>query len=314
MELNQEKDRIKFYQELLNKQEVYTLEHIEEGSKVATSFSALEFYTGSDLDQKQYEGVLELFESLAPGAFMPFFKLQALLQLLGPPEEFIDTWGEYIRCELQALMQHTAERLVEMNAEEIEMFLDGRKVDTVELTLFSTWSFDRAVEFDRYKSSAWGYLSDSEISTYTVTPIRMIMNDDSDQILWINPMPQSLRFCRPVWMIRGFKDINTVQETTPEIHKELANLKRIRVSLPDGKMIHVNFSLALSLTEENALKYIPEASKTSNCLICGAPTEAMNKLDIFDVDTKDHTVPYYSFTPLYIWVRFFEFLMEISFR
>lgn len=314
MEAKLQKDRIQLYQDLMDKQEDYKLEHFEEGSKVATPFSALEFYTGSDLDQKQYKGVVEFTEKLAPGAFMPFFQLQPLLQTLGPPEEFTDTWGEYMRCELQALMQHTAERLVEMNAEEIETFMDGKKMDTVELTLFSTWSFDRAVEFDRYKSSSWGYVSDSEISTYTVTPIRMIMNNDADQIVWINAMPQSLRFCRPIWMIRGFKDINTVQETKPEIDQEIANLKQIRVSLPDGRMVHVNFRMILSLMEENALKYVPEASKTGNCLICGATPDAMNKLDILDVDSKDHTVPYYSFTPLYIWVRFFEFLMEISFR
>lgn len=300
------------YNVLMSRQEDYALEHFEEEDKFATPFSALEFYTGGDLNQKQYEGIVGLLERLSPGSSIPFFRLQALLQTLGPPEEFTDTFGEDLRCELQALMQHTAERLVEMNHEDIEMFLDDKKVDTADLTLFSTWSFDRAVEYDRYQSSSWGYVNDSEISTYTVTPVRMIVNND--KTVWINAMPQSMRFCRPIWMIRGFKDINTVQETKPEIDKEVANLKRIRVSLPDGRMVHVSFNMVLSVTEEIALKYIPDASKTSNCLICGAPPDAMNKVEILAVDSKDHTVPYYSFTPLYIWIRFFEFLMEISFR
>lgn len=310
METNQEKDNVTYYQSLLSKQEDFTLEHLkEDGKRNQTPYSELEYYIDGDLDPHQYESMLESFAPFAPGSFMPYFRIHALLQALGPPEEFLDADKDesMLRCELQALMQHTAERLVEMNWEEIEMFLDGSKVDTVDLTLFSTWSFDMATEDDRYRSWSSGAV---EISTYTVTPIRMIMNNDRDQILWINAMPQSLRFCRPIWLIRG----NTVQVTKPEIEKEVSNLKRIRVSLPNGKMVHVNFSLVLSLTEENALQYVPEASKTETCLICGVSPDAMNKVAVLDVDSKGHTVPYYSFTPLYIWVRFFEFLMEISFR
>lgn len=308
------KDRAQFYSALLEKQEAFSLDHVEDQDMTTAPFSALEFFISLDLEPDQYEGLMEAFEELATRPHAPFTSLQGWLLSCSPPEEFMVAWHLEARVELQALMQHTAERIIEMNAADIGELIDSSGLDTADLTLISTWSIDSATVKADHSSSSVSLFEDNDILSAAVTPIQMIMNSDPDLTVWFNPMPQSIRFCRPIVLEYDCKDTDHTRKTKLAIEQEIANLKRIRVILPNGKFVHADFRFTLSLTEDNALEFFPEASKTGNCLICGATPDAMNKMEILEVDSKGHAPPYYNFTPLYVWVQFFEFLMEISFR
>lgn len=98
---------------------------------------------------------------------------------------------------LQALLNHTAERILKVQSDVITS-LPENKVDNLEL--ICKWGCDGTSGQSTYKQnfSGDGNKSDANIFFISLVPLQMFNRVNPHMIVWKNPRPSSPRFCRPI--------------------------------------------------------------------------------------------------------------------
>ena len=99
---------------------------------------------------------------------------------------------------------------------------------------------------------------------------------DDDKLMWHNPRPSSVRFCRPIKLI--FE-----KETKPLVEKETDALKsQIAAILPtqicqEGEAINVTHKFYMTMIDGKIFSTIANTSSQC-CGICGASPKIINDL------------------------------------
>lgn len=108
-----------------------------------------------------------------------------------------------VSCELQALLHHTASRIVNVQQEVIIQSAQNLKIPNIEAVLIVSWGFDGSTGFSAYKqrfsnSNAENGKKNSDSSLFATTCIPLRLITSTGIILSNNPTTQSVRFCRPI--------------------------------------------------------------------------------------------------------------------
>lgn len=212
---------------------------------------------------------------------------------------------------LQNLLDHTSSRILEMQHEVLETL-----PNVVHCKLFFSYGYDGSSGQSLYKQGFQIHDSpsiDSSLFVTTIVPLKLI--NETQQIIWLNKTPQSVRFCRPL-------KIEFIKETTALILAEKENLdaqiRNMQIYLYKfkEKYIYVEYTGHMTLIDGKVLNILSGTNSCQSCPICGAKPKQL--LDIKDINSKVFTAKahalQYGISPLHAWIRFFEFVLKISYR
>lgn len=227
-----------------------------------------------------------------------------------PEDQHLHVDDTKVKMDLQALVNHTAKRIVKIKEKEIVEYLDSTGKLTENLILLSSWGLDGSSAYSQYYHSTSDPDNTDILATVT-TPLRLSAASEPSKIHWRNLMPQSIRFCRPI-EFEFIRDTNEVRlEKKREMEAEMRNLEPVKVDLPNGKFVSIDFDFIRCQSDENTAD--TETSPTQCCSICGAtPTEMTNwNAEAF---TPKQGIKEITFSPLRAWMEFLECLLHITYR
>lgn len=118
---------------------------------------------------------------------------------------------------LQNLLYHTTRRILLVQEDVLRSYLQADKQDT-NFTLIASYGFDGSSGFTQYKQKFLDEsLTDTSMFATTLIPLRIVSSKGI--IIWNNPTPQSVRFCRPI-------KLQYVKETKEQVLTEKRNLDK----------------------------------------------------------------------------------------
>jgi hypothetical protein len=141
-----------------------------------------------------------------------------------PPASSIEITNTYAKIlKVQDLLDHTAARILSINA----VYQNGQK----HLLLYSKWGCVGSSGQSQNKQKLpeeSEFIFDVNLFITSFVPIRLI-DEESGAIIWQNPVPSSVRFCRPM-LIEFSKE---TPEKTKAVVDEIKN--QIQALLPSIK-------------------------------------------------------------------------------
>ena len=236
-----------------------------------------------------------------------------------PPKEAISMRETEVEVSLQALLNHTSERLIKLQREVILQVMKSKNSTIIETVLLYSWGFDGSTGHSEYKQRYESderdpNLSDSNLFATTLIPLRLLGTDNS--ILWNNKTPQSARFCRPI-KLQTIKESKTLILTEKRnVEEQINQLEALEVALDDTHRIQIHFSLFLTLIDGKVLNIITGKKSMQTCPICHATPRTFNDLSNKTNGTflPNSNALMHGISPLHAWIRIFECCLHISYR
>uniref|UniRef100_A0A182I9D6 Uncharacterized protein n=1 Tax=Anopheles arabiensis TaxID=7173 RepID=A0A182I9D6_ANOAR len=127
-----------------------------------------------------------------------------------PCEDFFNVSETKASVGLQAVLNHTASRIINMKKDKIIQ------------------NFDSENKFDGVNESM---VTDSELLVTAFSPIRLSQSENDGNIFWLNLLPQSTRYCRPVVIEYVKESKEKVLESINFIKTEISNLIPFKIDL-----------------------------------------------------------------------------------
>lgn len=141
------------------------------------------------------------------------------------------------KCEvsLQNLLDHTTKRLFE-HLKTTSIALDA--TEESDLRLDCKYGFDGSSGYSEYKQVfTEDGSSDSSLFVTSFVPLQLV-NQGTDQVVWTNPRPSSVRLCRPI-RIQWKRETDAISREEREyIERQITNLQ---------PFVHENFTVSFSL-------------------------------------------------------------------
>ena len=96
--------------------------------------------------------------------------------------------------------------------------------------------------------------------------------------MWENPVPSSVRFCRPILIEFSKETPEKTKSVVDEIEAQKDALTPTLVNI-NGEGIEIKHTLFLTMVEGKVAQVLSETSSGAVCTICGARTTEMNNLE-----------------------------------
>lgn len=213
------------------------------------------------------------------------------------PEDILIT-EERCEVKLQALLNHTAERLFQSVSIESK---------TGNYILYCKWGFDGSSGFSQYKQTTLGHSDDSSLFVTSMVPIQL-KNEINNSIIWQNPACSSTRYCRPIRLQYAKKTTELSQAEEQYITSKICQLR----SYVNDKG-SVKFSMEFTMIDGKVCSAVTKTSSMM-CYICKAKISQMNNLNQMKEAVVDMSTFRYGLSTLHAYIRFFECLLHISYR
>ncbi|GAB0087959.1 uncharacterized protein DMENIID0001_023290 [Sergentomyia squamirostris] len=297
----------------------YVIRNRENAARMMTQLScktdlmskeeALAFFIDNSFSKAQYSNI----QKESPARFPSYYHISQWKKECSPAEESIIISPSKVTVQLQALMQHTSQRIIEVEKEEISKYLDSNNLDFIKMTLLSSWGLDGTSNQSQYHQK--GKSNDSNLVATVTTPIRL-SHSDASQVFWVNPTPQSVRFCRPIILEFAKETYEFVRRTKKNVEDEISGLVNVKINLTDNKFVLIDFTFVMSMIDGKVLTYVIGSKSMSRCPICKATPNKMSSLKMLNKGFSpiNEEALIYGVSPLHCWIRFFEFLLHVSYR
>jgi len=236
-----------------------------------------------------------------------------------PPKEEISISEKKAEVSLQSLLNHTVNRIVQLQKEVIihNMMVTGDK--ETEAVLMCSWGFDGSSGHSAYKQSYKSVtdntnLNDQNLFVTTLIPLRLLTSRNT--ILWNNQAPQSTRFCRPLAIEYTHESEEVILSQKKNVEEQIDKLQSIQVAVDNVRSIRVHCSLFLTLIDGKVLNIITGTKSMQSCPVCHATPKLFNDLSnkqkgVFLPNPKSLV---HGISPLHAWIRILECCLHISYR
>lgn len=233
-----------------------------------------------------------------------------------PPKDDITITESKAAVKLQALLDHTASRILAVQSEVLHLLPSS---EIYKLNLVCKWGCDGTSGQSTFKQKFDNDDEDKTDATIfftSVVPLQLVFVDGGDNegiTVWKNPRPSSPRFCRPI-------KIEFLKETAEGTRNEVKNIKEQEEQLQpfhtivNGKEVTVSYKLALTMVDGKVCNSLTSTASSQRCYLCGATSKEFNDIDniLKRKINEDHLQ--YGISSLHAWIRFFECLIHISYR
>lgn len=269
--------------------------------KKYTPQEALALYVNGDFTRAQWE--------LIQGGRKEIYPCYSILQKAKkesyPAEDSIKVTETSFEVGLQALLDHTALRLILYLKEVIDTLSEFEKKH---LKLISKWGCDGSHQTTFKQKFTNTDDTDANVFLSSLVPVRLCVcvNGDTKKIVWQNPVPSSVRYCRPIRarFVHETKDV-----TKDEIEYVENQAKTLNAT--ENKGAKINHSILLTMVDGKVCNAATDTKSTMRCYICGQTSKEFNKLKKGDVNANNLK---FGLSILHARIRFFELLLHISYK
>lgn len=190
------------------------------------------------------------------------------------PMEFRMESEMCVEVSFQAMLNLTAERIV------TAVGTDWSINDLNDLVLICAYGFDSSSGFknpqQRFNETENISLK-SELSLFASTFTLVGLTTSTKRKMWINPTPQSIRFCRPLRIaIEKETGVTIIAEKT-RLDIEVEELHSHQFLLPNNKSVTVDFKAYFTMIDGKVLNHVLDNSATTRCPVCYLSMDNFNK-------------------------------------
>jgi len=249
----------------------------------------------------------------------PYNKVREVKSQCRPPKEDIFITEKKAEVSLQSLLNHTINRIVQLQKDVIihNMMVTG--VKETEAVLMCSWGFDGSSGHSAYKQSYKSVTDntnpkDQNLFVTTLIPLRLLTSENT--ILWNNQAPQSTRFCRPLAIEYVHESKEVILGQKRNVEDQIDKLQSIQIALDNYRSISVHCSLFLTLIDGKVLNIITGTKSMQSCPVCHATPKLFNDLSnkqkgVFLPNPKSLV---HGISSLHAWIRILECCLHISYR
>lgn len=281
-----------------------------------TADEALGYLLERNFSKDDYISMRLLTKSRGADIFPAYEHVRAAKEKCRPPKEDISFTEVSAEVSLQALLNHTAIRLIELQSEVVFHIVTDSGKSEVEAVLMCSWGFDGSSGHSAYKQTYAdkpAKMSDENIFATTVIPLRL--QTANNVVIWNNRTSQSSRFCRPIKIEYVKESADLIIKQKKAVEDKIEQLQSVEISL-DNIKVRIHFSLFMTLVDGKVLNIITNTKSMQTCPICHAVPSKFNDLSnkdkgIFDPNPNSLQ---YGISPLHCWIRFFECCLHIAYR
>ncbi|XP_017473241.1 PREDICTED: uncharacterized protein LOC108364163 [Rhagoletis zephyria] len=273
-------------------------------SNKLSSEEALAVLVEAGLSRHQYN----IVKQAAPERFPSYTAVQLAKKQCYPKSDSMRVCESSVELDLQALLNHTVERLVLLQNSVIDSL---NKKELSELCLYTKWGFDGSSGHSSYKQAFHGTeATDSSVLITSIVPLRL---ECGEKIIWQNPRPSSTRFCRPL-KIEFIKETAITSKLEHDrVSEEIKHLNNSTVELGE-KVVVVRHSLILSMIDGKVCNALTETTSTQKCYLCGSTSKDFNQIDKTIKKEINTDNLQFGLSILHGWIRFFECLLHLSYK
>ena len=227
-----------------------------------------------------------------------------------PPLESITVTADGAEVTLQALLNHTAGRLLQLPAVRAAAAAachsaadsPAAPTELLCLTLTIKWGMDGSTGHSQYKMA--DSEDDSQLLLTSLVPLQL--DSEDGRVLWRSSAPSSPRMCRPL-AIRFTKETTAlILAERQRVEDQASHLQPLRTELGTIKYVMV-----MTMVDTKVVNAITSTA-SQNCTMCGATPSQMN--DLAAVTCRPVTNTEYGLSTLHSWIRVFEAVLHISYR
>lgn len=275
----------------------------------------LAFILDNSLSKSVYTNIRLASKSSGADIWPPYNNVRDIKAQCRPPKEAITICENVAKVSVQALLNHTAKRIVDLQTVLILATLQKIDCTEIEVVFICSWGFDGSTGHSMYQQRYQDAENANDESLFATTLIPLRLSTSTGLILWNNQTPQSARYYRPIKLqfVKESRDVILAQKFC--IEQQIAKLQVFDIMLQNFS-IKIHFSLFLTLIDGKILNTITDTKSMQTCLICHATPKQFNDLSnkTNGLFLPDSNSLQYGISPLHTWIRFFECCLHISYR
>lgn len=277
-------------------------------NKLLPDQEALSSYIDLNLTKAQYIYLRNLTNERKCFMLPPYYKIQDCKKSCYPPDSSIEITNTYAKVKsLQDLLDHTVSRILLIDSVNVT----GQK----NLVLYSKWGCDGSSGQTEYKQKLpeeSEQVSDANLFITSLVPIRLT-DESNGAIVWQNPVPSSVRFCRPISIEFSKETPEKTRAVVSDVQSQIDNLQPSLINR-NGEGIQVKQQLFLTMIDGKVAQVLTDTPSSSTCTICGANPRQMNDLERVTVRPENENSFQYGLSTLHAWIRCMEMILHISYN
>ncbi|KAJ6646173.1 hypothetical protein Bhyg_01384 [Pseudolycoriella hygida] len=275
--------------------------------KLETAFA---FFMDHDYSKITWDALVEDTTQHGAPIYPSYYKLSKVKKECRP-SVYTEETETCVQVPFQIMLNKSAERLV------TAVGIDWLPEDLNNLVLICAYGFDSSSGFinphQKFEDPENETLTTSELSLFASTFILCGLKTETGKNMWMNPTPQSVRFCRPLRIAIEKEDEYSIRAEDSRLRKEISNLRPYTFSLPNGKRASVRFDLYLSMIDGKCLNAVLGNSATTRCPVCYVLMNRFNE----DEDWNSTVPPgnlLHGIANLHCEIKTLELLLKLSSR
>ena len=261
-----------------------------------------------DLTKAQYLYLRNLTDKRSCKLFPPYYKIQECKESCYPPPSSIEVTNTYAKIiSLQSLLDHTIARILLIE----NVYKEGLK----NMILYSKWGCDGSSGQSEYKQKLpeeSELISDANLFITSFVPIKLT-DETTGTTVWQNPVPSSVRFCRPILIEFSKETPEKTKTVVDNIQNQIDNLNPSLIN-KNGEGVQIKHQLFLTMIDGKVAQVLTDTSSSSTCTICGATPRLMNDLSKVTARPENENSFQYGLSTLHAWIRCMEMILHISYN
>lgn len=238
-----------------------------------TNESAFALFLENDFSVAQWDRLVNDSKKQNAPIYPSYFQLEKVKRQCRPEVYSIET-EMCVEVPFQVMLNLTAERIV------TAVGTGWSTQNLNNLLLICAYGFDSSSGFKNPHQKfddAENVSLKSEQSLFASTFILIgIMTNDKKR-LWINPTPQSIRFCRPLRIAIEKETGETILAEKNRLENEIDEIHQHCFSLTNGKRVTVNFDIYFTMIDGKCLNSVLDNNATTRCPVCYITMDKFNQ-------------------------------------
>ncbi|CAL4199954.1 unnamed protein product, partial [Meganyctiphanes norvegica] len=159
-----------------------------------------------------------------------------------------------VEVPLQSLLNHTADRILSLKKETIASLQSNDHSGRIKLILSVKWGSDGSSgssEFrQRFITDSMRESNDADLFCTSMVPLHLKLNEE---IVWQNPTPPNVRFCRPIRLQLGKETPEMAFEAQLRVENQIRELKpySTNITVLTPSRVLNNEEVAMNIKHEN---------------------------------------------------------------
>lgn len=259
-----------------------------------------------------YISIREGAKSRGSNIYPPYYKIQMVKKLCYPDVD-IQISEREATIPLSDLVMHTFRRIIDVCDQQVSEYCKQKRIDTLHCVFEASWGFDGTTGQSAYKQT-FSDSNDDEHCLFATTYIPLRIKIDDGYVLWINPNPQSFRFCRPIRIQYKPETTELIVNEKTRVEEEIKNLSPIFAENSSGKTVIGVPKLYLTIIDGKVFNAITNTTSQLRCAYCGATCSEFKNLDVISKKPVNQEALRHGLSPLHAWIRIFEFLLHLGYK